>query len=86
MPGVSATPPVKTTGGEKSLPAIATHCGPWYVRLGNCLYFSAVTFATVGYGDLHPVHWARVAGAVEGLLGVFIMAVFTVAFARKIIR
>jgi len=40
----------------------------------------------VGYGDWHPVHWARLAAALEGLLGVFVMAVFTVSFARKIIR
>ncbi len=54
--------------------------------LCNAVYFSAITFATVGYGDWYPVHWARLAAAVEGLSGIFIMSVFTVSFARKIIR
>ena len=58
----------------------------WWQNLANGLYFSVITFATVGYGDWHPVHWARLAAALEGLLGVFVMAVFTVSFARKIIR
>jgi hypothetical protein len=60
--------------------------GPWWERLGNGLYFSVVTFATVGYGDWHPLNWARMAAAIEGLLGVFVQSVFTVSFARKILR
>jgi hypothetical protein len=52
----------------------------------NAMYFSAITFATVGYGDWYPLHWARLAAAIEGLSGIFIMSVFTVSFARKIIR
>lgn len=63
-----------------------TATGPWYVQLGNALYFSTITFTTVGYGDWHPLGLAKVAGAVEALLGVFIMSVFTVSFARKILR
>ena len=54
--------------------------------LCNAIYFSAITFATVGYGDWYPLHWARLAAALEGLSGIFIMSVFTVSFARKIIR
>lgn len=53
---------------------------------GTALYFSTITFATVGYGDWYPTHWARLAAAMEGLSGIFIMSVFTVSFARKIIR
>ena len=52
----------------------------------NAMYFSTITFATVGYGDWYPLHWARLAAALEGLSGIFIMSVFTVSFARKIIR
>ena len=37
-------------------------------------------------GDWHPLHWAKFAGALEGVLGVFIMALFTVSFARKLLR
>ena len=27
---------------------------PWHESLGNALYFSTITFATVGYGDIAP--------------------------------
>lgn len=60
--------------------------GTWGERIADGLYFSAITFATVGYGDLSPLHWAKLAGAMEGVLGVFIMSVFTVSFARKLLR
>ncbi len=60
--------------------------GNWSERIADGLYFSAITFATVGYGDLYPLHWAKCAGALEGVLGVFIMSVFTVSFARKLLR
>jgi hypothetical protein len=60
--------------------------GDVWERIGNAIYFSAVSFSTIGYGDLHPVHAAKFAGAFEGLLGVFIMSVFTVSFSRKILR
>lgn len=55
-------------------------------KWGCALYFSTTTFSTVGFGDWKPVGGAQVAAATEGLLGVFIMAVFTVSFARKIVR
>jgi len=58
----------------------------WYYRFGNAMYFSVITFATVGYGDWHPVHYAKPVAAIEGLLGILIMSVFTVSFARKILR
>ena len=55
-------------------------------KWGCALYFSTTTFSTVGFGDWKPLGGAQVAAATEGLLGVFIMAVFTVSFARKILR
>jgi hypothetical protein len=59
---------------------------PWSERAGNSFYFSAVTFTTIGYGDWKPIGWAKTAAAFEGMLGVFVMSLFTVSFARKIIR
>ena len=39
------------------------------------LYFSAVTFATLGYGDIQPVGpWARTIAGLESLLGSLLMA------------
>ncbi len=52
------------------------------------LYFSIVTFTTLGYGDLHPVARTgiRVTAEVEAFLGAFILAYFVVIVSRKIMR
>jgi hypothetical protein len=52
----------------------------------NPLYFSAITFTTIGYGDYAPLGWLRFLAGLEGLLGMILVAVFTVSFARKLIR
>ncbi len=49
-------------------------------------YFSVVTFFTIGYGDFSPDGFARIVAGTEGFMGVFLMAYFTVAFVRKILR
>lgn len=48
----------------------------------ECLYFSAVTFTTLGYGDMRPVGTLRFLAAVESLIGAFAMALFVYAFTR----
>lgn len=50
------------------------------------LYFSAVTFFTIGYGDFYPMGSLKFFAAFEGFIGLFMMAYFTVAFVRKILR
>ena len=56
-------------------------------RLGTTFYYSSITFFTVGYGDIYPFVWpAKIVAAVEPFFGTFMMAYFTVAFARKILR
>ncbi len=51
------------------------------------LYYSIITFFTIGYGDLSAHNWLTAAfcGA-EGFLGVFLMSYFSVALVRKILR
>ena len=63
-----------------------TDISPPYVRVATALYFSAITFTTVGYGDWHPIGWARLFAATEALSGITIMSAFTVILVRKIIR
>ena len=50
------------------------------------LYFSAITFFTVGYGDCSPLGFFKILAPIEGFVGVFLMSYFTVAFVRKILR
>jgi uncharacterized protein YjbI with pentapeptide repeats len=71
---------VATTDGERETPAI-TH------NLGSALYFSVVTFTTLGYGDLHPNGgWMRFVAGCEALSGAALMALFIVSLARKFTR
>jgi len=55
-------------------------------NLFNSLYFSVVTFTTLGYGDLAPAGWTRVFAAVEAFIGSFTLALFVVVFVKKMTR
>lgn len=42
--------------------------------VGEALYFSVVTFTTLGYGDLAPIGWGRAVAGTEALAGLFLAA------------
>jgi hypothetical protein len=54
----------------------------------DTLYYSVVSFVALGYGSWapQPVSWAKYMGAIEAVLGVFMMALFLVTFTRKMTR
>ncbi|ACS33475.1 pentapeptide repeat-containing protein [Thermococcus gammatolerans] len=52
----------------------------------ECLYFSVVTFTTVGYGDVTPLPGYRLLAGSEAFIGAFLMAFFVVVMSRKLIR
>ena len=52
----------------------------------DCLYFSVVTFTTLGYGDLTPLGWSRTVAAIEAFTGSFSLALFVVLFVKKMTR
>jgi hypothetical protein len=52
----------------------------------NYIYYSAITFFTIGYGEYFPFGLLKILAALEGFSGVFLMSYFTVAFVRKILR
>jgi hypothetical protein len=52
----------------------------------GCLYFSVVTFTTLGYGDIIPHGLARPIAAFEAFVGSFTMALFVVVFVKKMTR
>ena len=52
----------------------------------SALYFSVVTFTTLGYGDLAPIGIARAFAALEAFLGSFTLALFVVVFVKKMTR
>jgi hypothetical protein len=50
----------------------------------DCIYFSAITFTTLGYGDFRPLEgWGRILAGSEAFIGAFMMALFVYTFARK---
>jgi hypothetical protein len=56
------------------------------VSYAKCLYFSIITYTTVGYGDFVPLDAAKPIAALEALSGNFMMAMFVVVFMRKLGR
>ena len=50
------------------------------------LYFSIITFSTLGYGELYPVGLIRFVAGFQSLLGAFFVSLFVVVFARKWMR
>jgi len=55
-------------------------------ELLNSLYFSVVTFTTLGYGDILPIGISKLFAGIEALLGGFILALFVVVFVKKMTR
>ena len=54
--------------------------------LVSSLYFSVVTFTTLGYGDITPVAGTRALAAFEAFIGSFTSALFVVVFVKKMTR
>jgi len=53
---------------------------------GSCLYYSVVTFTTLGYGDFTPIGISRAIAAIEAFTGSFTIALFVVVFVKKMTR
>jgi len=50
----------------------------------DCLYFSLITFTTLGYGDFRPLEGlGRILAGSEAFIGAFMMALFVYTFARR---
>lgn len=62
----------------------------WIIALkdfGNCIYFSTVTFTTVGYGDITPTSGiSKLLSGLEMFLGVTFIGAWTATLLRKIIN
>ena len=52
----------------------------------DCLYYSVITFTTLGYGDIIPLGFTRLLAASEAFIGAFALALFVVVVAKKTSR
>lgn len=52
----------------------------------QALYFSVITFSTVGYGDISPTGLSKGIAMFEALCGMFVMSLFVVGLSRKYLR
>lgn len=50
------------------------------------LYYSVVTFTTLGYGDITPFGVTRLFAALEAFIGSFTIALFVVVFVKRMTR
>jgi hypothetical protein len=63
---------------------VLTAAGHEQQRFMDAVYFSGITFATVGYGDLVPAPHARLLALSEGLVGASTMGFFVVIMAQRL--
>lgn len=56
-------------------------------QYGNCVYYSVVTFTTLGYGEITPPEGIlRPLAALQAFFGAFMMAMFVAVFGKKMTR
>ena len=54
--------------------------------LAISIYYSIVTFTTLGYGDMVAFSWGKGVAALEAFVGVFLNSMFLLTFAKKMVR
>jgi hypothetical protein len=54
--------------------------------LWHSIYFSGITFATVGYGDFVPAPHMRMLALTEGFVGAFTLGLFVAVLANRLSR
>jgi len=47
------------------------------------LYFSTVTFTTLGYGDMSPMGWLRAVALIEAFFGALTIGFLVAGFSRS---
>ena len=55
-------------------------------NFSQAIYFSVITFTTVGYGDVTPVGLTKIIAMFEVFCGIFIVPIFIVGLSRKYLR
>ena len=84
---VSSALAYPAAGGLVTGEAVVRYDSHGLLAVLDGLYFSVVTFATLGLGDVHPAgDVGRFIAASEGLAGAFLTAVFVFSLGRRVTR
>lgn len=59
---------------------------PYHPDIIESIYFSVITFTTVGYGDIIPIGFNRWISGIESFGGLFIVPIFIAGLLRKYCR
>ncbi|WP_297520282.1 pentapeptide repeat-containing protein [Thermococcus sp.] len=81
---IIARPQILLSNGTAITPTGSA--GSYIGTLLNTLYYSLVTFTTLGYGDMHPTGWLKALSALEALTGAVFMALIVAVISRKWMR
>ena len=54
-----------------------------FQKIVSIIYFTLITFTTIGYGDMSPIGFLRIIAGIEGLLGMILISIFTITLSRK---
>ncbi len=72
-------------GNISGITSNITSAGDLLAYLGENLYFSLITFTTIGYGDLLPTGVLRIFAGFQGFLGITLTSVFLVSLAKRVL-
>lgn len=82
--GVEVTSTESAPVAYNFLPDISLQLPSWVTVLLTNFYFSAVTFTTLGYGDIQPAtSGTRLLASIESLAGALLMALFVYVLGRR---
>ncbi|MGL4473628.1 MAG: pentapeptide repeat-containing protein [Shewanella sp.] len=73
-------------GGQLHVATDTMQWGEYLSLFLNCVYYSVVTFTTLGYGDFTPIGYSKAVAAFEAFTGSFTIALFVVVFVNKMTR
>jgi len=63
-----------------------TSMGEWLATVPDGIYFSTLTFTTLGFGDFQPVSWGKWLATIETALGATLLALLVFVLGRRAAR